>query len=48
MTELVQAVKTRYIGLSEASAESLEKAYHTHPISVLQPEFYFKVVGERY
>jgi aryl-alcohol dehydrogenase-like predicted oxidoreductase len=39
MAELVQAGKIRYIGLSEASAEDLEKAHHTHPISVLQTEF---------
>ncbi len=38
MTELVQAGKIRYIGLSEASAEDLEKAHHTHPISALQTE----------
>jgi aryl-alcohol dehydrogenase-like predicted oxidoreductase len=39
MAELVQAGKIRYIGLSEASAEDLEKAHHTHPISALQTEF---------
>jgi len=38
MAELVQAGKIRYIGLSEASGEDLEKAHHTHPISVLQTE----------
>lgn len=38
MAELVQAGKIRYIGLSEASAEDLEKAQHTHPISALQTE----------
>ena len=38
MAELVQAGKIRYIGLSEASAEGLEKAHHTHPISALQTE----------
>ncbi len=38
MAELVQAGKIRYIGLSEASAEDLEKGHHTHPISVLQTE----------
>jgi len=38
MAELVQAGKIRYIGLSEASAENLEKAHHTHPISALQTE----------
>jgi len=39
MAELVEAGKIRYIGLSEASAEDLEKAHHTHPISALQTEF---------
>ena len=38
MAELVQAGKIRCIGLSEASAEDLEKAHHTHPISALQTE----------
>ena len=38
MTELVQAGKIRYIGLSEASAEDLEKANEIHPISALQTE----------
>jgi aryl-alcohol dehydrogenase-like predicted oxidoreductase len=38
MAELVQAAKIRYIGLSEASVEDLEKAHHTHPISALQTE----------
>lgn len=38
MAELVQAGKIRYIGLSEASAEDLEKAHNTHPVSSLQTE----------
>ncbi len=38
MAELVQAGKVHYIGLSEAGAEDLEKAHHTHPISALQTE----------
>jgi len=38
MAELVQAGKIRYIGLSEASAEDLEKAHHIHPVSALQTE----------
>ena len=38
MSELIQAGKIRYIGLSEASAENLEKAHHTYPISALQTE----------
>ncbi|WP_419659943.1 aldo/keto reductase [Desulfosarcina variabilis str. Montpellier] len=39
MAELVKQGKIRYIGLSEASAQDLEKAHHTHPISALQTEF---------
>ncbi|WP_163339020.1 aldo/keto reductase [Desulfopila sp. IMCC35008] len=39
MAELVQAGKIRYIGLSEASADDLEQAHKTHPISALQTEF---------
>jgi len=38
MAELVHAGKIRYIGLSEASAEVLETAHLTHPISALQTE----------
>jgi aryl-alcohol dehydrogenase-like predicted oxidoreductase len=38
MAQLVRAGKIRTIGLSEASAEDLEKAHHTHPISALQTE----------
>jgi len=38
MAELVRAGKIRCIGLSEASAEDLEKAHLTHPISALQTE----------
>ena len=38
MAELVQAGKVHYLGLSEASAENLERAHHTHPISALQTE----------
>ena len=38
MAELVQAGKVRYIGLSEASEQDLEKAHHTHPLSALQTE----------
>ena len=38
MAELVQAGKIRHIGLSEASAENLEKAHRTHPVSALQTE----------
>jgi aryl-alcohol dehydrogenase-like predicted oxidoreductase len=38
MADLVQAGKTRYIGLSEASVENLEKAHRTHPVTALQTE----------
>ncbi len=38
MAKLVQAGKIRYIGLSEAGAEDLEKAHQVHPISALQTE----------
>jgi aryl-alcohol dehydrogenase-like predicted oxidoreductase len=38
MAELVRAGKIRYMGLSEASAENLEKAHSIHPISALQTE----------
>jgi aryl-alcohol dehydrogenase-like predicted oxidoreductase len=38
MAELVQAGKVHYLGLSEASAENLERAHQTHPISALQTE----------
>jgi aryl-alcohol dehydrogenase-like predicted oxidoreductase len=38
MAELVRAGKIRYIGLSEASAENLEKANSIHPVSALQTE----------
>ncbi|MFC0110008.1 aldo/keto reductase [Kibdelosporangium aridum] len=39
MAELVQAGKVRYIGLSEAGAESLRRAAAVHPISALQSEW---------
>jgi aryl-alcohol dehydrogenase-like predicted oxidoreductase len=39
MAELVQAGKVRYLGLSEASAATLERAHKVHPISALQSEF---------
>src|SRR5260370_10487027 len=37
--ELVQAGKVRYLGLSEASVDSLERAAATHPIMALQSEW---------
>lgn len=39
MAELVKEGKVRYLGLSEASAASLEKAHATHPIMALQSEY---------
>lgn len=39
MGELVQAGKVRYLGLSEAGAQTLERAHKTHPISALQSEY---------
>lgn len=39
MAELVQAGKVRYLGLSEASAKTLERAHKVHPISALQSEY---------
>ncbi|MBN8868135.1 MAG: aldo/keto reductase [Solirubrobacterales bacterium] len=39
MSELVQAGKVRFLGLSEASAENIRKANSVHPISALQTEF---------
>ncbi len=39
MSELVKEGKVRYLGLSEASAESIRKAHTVHPISALQSEY---------
>ncbi|WP_025856674.1 aldo/keto reductase [Pseudomonas sp. CHM02] len=39
MAELVQQGKVRYLGLSEASAVTLERAHKVHPISALQSEY---------
>ena len=39
MAELVKEGKVRYLGLSEASAASLRKAYSVHPIAALQTEY---------
>jgi len=39
MAELVQQGKVRYLGLSEASAATLERAHKVHPISALQSEY---------
>ncbi len=39
MADLVRAGKVKYLGLSEASAESIRKAHAIHPISALQYEY---------
>jgi aryl-alcohol dehydrogenase-like predicted oxidoreductase len=39
MSDLVRAGKVRYLGLSEASAATLERACRVHPITALQSEY---------
>ncbi len=39
MAELVKEGKVRYLGLSEASPESIRRAYKVHPIAALQSEY---------
>lgn len=39
MSELVQAGKVRYLGLSEAGPETLRRAHAVHPIAALQSEY---------
>ncbi|MBI5374827.1 MAG: aldo/keto reductase [Candidatus Schekmanbacteria bacterium] len=39
MSELVKAGKVRYIGLSEASPETIRRAHAVHPITALQSEY---------
>ncbi len=39
MAELVQAGKVRYLGLSEAGAQTLQRASAVHPIAALQTEY---------
>ncbi|HEY2472684.1 MAG TPA: aldo/keto reductase, partial [Terracidiphilus sp.] len=39
MAELVKAGKVRYLGLSEASPETIRRAHAVHPISALQTEY---------
>jgi aryl-alcohol dehydrogenase-like predicted oxidoreductase len=39
MADLVKAGKVRYLGLSEASAATLERACKVHPIAALQSEY---------
>lgn len=39
MAQLVDEGKVRYLGLSEASPETIRKAHRVHPISALQTEY---------
>jgi aryl-alcohol dehydrogenase-like predicted oxidoreductase len=39
MAELVRAGKVRYLGLSEASAQTIRRAHAVHPIAALQTEY---------
>ncbi len=39
MADLVRAGKVRYLGLSEASAATLERACREHPVTALQSEY---------
>jgi len=39
MAELVRAGKVRYLGLSEAGADTIRRAHAVHPITALQSEY---------
>ena len=39
MSELVEAGKVRYIGLSEAGAQTIRRAHAVHPITAVQTEY---------
>ena len=39
MSELVTAGKVRYIGLSEAGAQTIRRAHSVHPVTALQTEY---------
>ncbi len=39
MAELVRAGKVRYLGLSEASADTIRRAHKVHPITAVQTEY---------
>lgn len=39
MAELVRVGKVRYLGLSEVSAQTLQRAHEIHPITALQSEY---------
>src|SRR5438874_8769291 len=39
MAQLVHAGKVRYLGLSEVTPQTLERAHRVHPITALQSEY---------
>lgn len=39
MAELVQAGKVRYLGLSEAGPQTIQRAHQVHPVTALQSEY---------
>ena len=39
MAELVEAGKVRYLGLSEASSETIRRGHATHPLTAVQSEY---------
>ncbi|WP_067813232.1 aldo/keto reductase [Nocardia inohanensis] len=39
LSELVQAGKVRYLGISEASADTIRRAHAVHPVTALQSEW---------
>ena len=39
MAELVDAGKVRYLGLSEAAADTIRRAHATHPVTAVQSEY---------
>ncbi len=39
MAELIEQGKVRYLGLSEASAETIRRAHATHPLTAVQSEY---------
>ncbi|MCM6775316.1 aldo/keto reductase [Nocardia sp. CDC159] len=39
LSELVQAGKVRYLGISEASADTIRRAHTVHPVTALQSEW---------
>jgi len=39
MADLVKAGKVRYLGLSEASPNTIRRAHKAHPITALQSEY---------